>query len=133
MVKSIRYNCVQCRKLCKNLETQVMGQLPIDRLKPAPAWSSTCIDYFGPFETKGETNKRSRGKAYGMIFTCMLSRAVRLEVATDYSTDTFLQVFRRFVAIRGPPVILRSDPGSQLIGASKELRRIMKGLDQYYE
>ena len=130
MVKSIRYNCVQCRKLCKKLETQVMGQLPIDRLKPAPAWSSTSIDYFGPFETKGETNKRSRGKAYGVIFTCMLSRAVHLDLATDYSTDGFLQVLRRFVAIRGHPVILRSDPGSQLIGASKELRHIMKGLDQ---
>ena len=75
-------------------------------------------------------NKRSRGKAYGVIFTCMLSRAVHLNLATDYSTDAFLQVLRRFVANRGHPVILRSDPGSQLIGASKELRRIMKGLDQ---
>ena len=127
MVKSIRNRCVHCRELCKNLEFQVMGQLPIDRLKPAPAWSSTSLDYFGPFETKSETNKRSSGKAFGVIFTCMLSRAVHLDLATDYSTDAFLQVLRRLVAIRGHPTILRSDPGSQLIGANRQLKRVLKG------
>ena len=130
MVKSIRHHCVDCRKLCKKLESQVMAQLPIDRLRPAPCWSSTCLDYFGPFETKGETNKRSRGKGYGVIFTCMLTRAVHLDLATDYSTDGFLQVLRRFVAIRGHPMILRSDPGSQLVGASKELKKVIKELDK---
>ena len=44
----------------------MMGQLPQERLKPAPAWSSTSLDYFGPFEIRGETNKRSEGKAYGV-------------------------------------------------------------------
>ena len=69
-----------------------MGQLPQERPKPASAWSFTSLDFFGTFEIRGETNKRSRGKAYGALFACMLCRAVHLDLATDYSTNGFLIV-----------------------------------------
>ena len=46
MVKSIRYNCVICKKLDKRLKMQVMGKLPVDRLKPSQSWYSTAIDLF---------------------------------------------------------------------------------------
>ena len=61
---SIRHNCITCRKKGKELSTQVMGDLPDYRLKPAPAWYNTGDDYFGPFIIKGEVNQRSRGKCY---------------------------------------------------------------------
>ena len=103
-----------------------MGQLPQERLKPAPAWSFTSLDFFGPFEIRGETNKRSRGKAYGVLFTCMLCRTVHLDLATDYSTNGFLIVLRRFMSLRGYPSKLRSDTGSQLVAANKELKAVIK-------
>ena len=46
MVKSIRYNCVICKKLDKRLIEQIMGKLSVERLKPSPAWSCTAIDLF---------------------------------------------------------------------------------------
>ena len=39
IVKSIKYNCVKCKKLEKKSRAQVMGRLPQERLKPAPAWN----------------------------------------------------------------------------------------------
>jgi hypothetical protein len=30
----------------KKLGEQIMGKLPIERLKPAPAWDSTALDFF---------------------------------------------------------------------------------------
>ncbi|XP_043198573.1 uncharacterized protein LOC122368576 isoform X1 [Amphibalanus amphitrite] len=128
--KAVRYGCVICRKLDKKFEAQRMGQLPVERLKPAPAWSSTALDYFGPMLIRGEVNKRSRGKAYGVLFTCMLSRAVHLDLASDYSTDGFLMVFRRFVSVRGCPSKLLSDSGSQLMAANKELQAAVRHLDR---
>ena len=50
MVNSIRYNCLICKKLDKRPREQIMGKLPVDRLKPSPAWTCTAIDLFGPFK-----------------------------------------------------------------------------------
>ena len=69
MVKSIRFHCVDCKKRNKKLQEQRMACLPIERLKPAPALSFISLDFFGPFEVRGEVNKRSRGKVYGLLFS----------------------------------------------------------------
>ena len=130
LVKSIRHRCTTCRRLDKELQKQVMGKIPSERLNPAPAWSYTSTDLFGPFEIKGEANKRSRTKGYGVIFNCMLSRAVHLEIATDYSTDAFLLVMRRFMSIRGCPIKMWSDRGTQLVAANKEMRQVIASHDE---
>ena len=124
MLKSIKYKCYLCKILEKKLEEQVMGQIPQYTLKPAPAWSYTSLDFFGPYEIKGEVNKMSRGKGFGVIFNCMLSRAIHLDIAANYGTNAFLLVLRRFISIRGCPIIIRSDRGSQLVAANKELKAI---------
>ena len=89
----------------------------------------TSLDFFGPFGVRGEVNKRSRGKVYGLLFNCIVSRAVYVDVAHNYTTDGFLLVLRRFVSLRGYPSKIYSDPGSQLVAASKELKNIVKGLN----
>ena len=69
LVKSIKFRCVKCRKMNKDMQQQIMGQIPEERLRPAPAWSYISLDLFGPFAIKGETNKRSRSKGYGVYST----------------------------------------------------------------
>ena len=54
MVKSIRYNCVTCNKLDNQTATQLMGQLPQEGLKVAPAWNCTAVDLFGSVRIRGE-------------------------------------------------------------------------------
>lgn len=57
---------------------------------------------------------------YGVIFNCLSTRAVHVDLAADYSTDKFLMVLRRFVSIRGYPSKLYSDNGPQLVAANDE-------------
>ena len=71
-----------------------MSPFPIERLKPSPVFLYIAVEYFGPFIIRGEVQKRTRGKAYGVILTCLNSRAVHIDIAPDYSTDTFLQLFQ---------------------------------------
>ena len=64
IVRSIRYNCVTCKKLDKKTMTQLMGRLPLERLTPAPAWNCATVDLFGPFRIRGEVQKRTTDKGY---------------------------------------------------------------------
>lgn len=48
LVKSIRTTYLICKNLDKKLNEQIMGKLPIEILKPAPAWTYTAVDLFGP-------------------------------------------------------------------------------------
>ncbi|XP_068756918.1 uncharacterized protein [Montipora capricornis] len=130
MVKSISYNCVICKKLDKRLSEQIMGKLPVDRLKPSPAWTCTAIDLFGPFKIRDEVKKRTTGKTYGVIFNCLGTRAVHVDLAADYSTEKFLMVLRRFASIRGYPSKLYSDNGPQLVAANEELKNVVQGWNQ---
>ena len=126
LVKSIKFNCVTCKKLDRELTKQQMGQLPMERLKPSPPWYHCGVDMFGPYQIRDTVKKRTTSKAYGVIFTCMSSRAVHVDVAADYSTEKFLMVLRRFVSLRGYPRKLLSDNGPQLVKANQELNKMTK-------
>ena len=129
MMKSIRFRCVTCRKKQRLLCRQQMADLPVERLTPLPPFYNIGVDYFGPFIIKGKV-KRIRGKCFGVVFTCFLTRAVHIDLSFNYSTDAFLQKFRRFVALRGWPKRLHSDNGTSLVATSKELREAIANLDQ---
>ena len=49
-------------------------------------------------------------------------RAVHLEVAHNLTTDSLLQVLRRFISRRGKPRQIYRDKGTNFVGAEKTLR-----------
>ena len=69
-------------------------------------------------------------KVWGVLYTCTASRAVQLDVAVDYSTEAVLHTIRRLLAVRGGTRIVISDPGTQLVGASNEMKQWRKGWDK---
>ena len=115
LAKSVKFQCVYCREIEARTETQLMADLPRTRLEPfTPPFHYTACDYFGPYKVK--ISRNTTAKHYGVIFTCMNTRAVHLELTVDYFTVEFMQTLRRFFAIRG-----------QSVGAERELREMIKG------
>ena len=70
---------------------------------------------FSPFTIKC---CRTELKRYGIIFTCLASRAVLLEEANTTSTDSFIQALKRFIARRGNMRMLRLDNDNNFVGGS---------------
>ena len=130
LARSVVSKCIKCKRLRGITAQQLMSSLPPQRLSISPAWHVTYLDFFGPMVIRGHVNKRSRGKVYGIIFTCASSRATHLDIAEDYSKEGFYMVLRRFMSLRGCPGKLVSDPGSQLKAASVDLTAASKMLKQ---
>ena len=122
LAKSVVSKCQLCRLRNTALMRQQMGRLPVERLTPAPPFNFSMLDLFGPYQVRGEVQKRISGKVWGVLFTDMVARAVHIEVMYGYDTDSFMLALRRFVSIRGWPEKLYSDPGSQLAGAKREMK-----------
>ena len=59
----------------------------------------------------------------------MASRAVHLEVAYSLDTDSCINALRRFVCRRGQVTTMRSDNGTNFVGAERELREALTSLD----
>ena len=129
IAKVIKHRCTTCRRLEAKVETQLMAALPPSRLQPyTPPFLYSTMDYFGPINVKVSRNKTA--KHYGVIFTCMNTRAIHCELATDASAMELLQVLRGFFSYRGYPKLLLSDNGTQMIGAENELKRMIERWDE---
>ena len=116
--------CVICKRNNYIPKLQRQAPLPSDRVMPGMApFTSTGVDCFGPFLVK---LGRKRAKRWGCLFTCMATRAVHLEVLMSLDTDAFLNAVARFAARRGFPAQFRSDNGTNMVGAEKELRTAMR-------
>ena len=65
-------------------------------------------------------------KVWICLFTCLVTRAVHLELLRDMSTEEFLLGFRRFVSQRGCPVEIISDNSLTFKTADSALSLIWK-------
>ena len=106
-----------------------MGQLPAARTTPSPPFSTTGIDYAGPFTIKfSYTRNPVLVKAYLAIFICFCTKAVHLEVVGDLTTEAFLAALKRFISRRGLPQHIHSDNGSNFVGVRNDLLEFYKHL-----
>ena len=133
IASEIDSKCKFCKVKREILASQKMGDLPLHRSQMLPPFSTVAMDLFGPQEIKDDVVKkgpRKYKKVWGVVFTCTSTRAVHLDVATDYSTESVIHTVRRLMAVRGNVRKIISDPGSQLVRASAELCEWRQGWDE---
>ena len=118
-VRRVLKDCSHCKIRQAQPMTQRMADLPSDRITPCqPPFTYVGVDLFGPFTVK---RGRSILKRYGCLFTCLAVRAIHIEVVETLETDSFLNALQRFVCRRGQVRMIRSDNGTNFVGAAKEL------------
>ncbi|XP_045533952.1 uncharacterized protein LOC123721008 [Papilio machaon] len=121
-VRSVAFHCPLCRiKRAKPLNPP-MGDLPAVRLSHhRRPFTFVGLDYFGPVTV---TIGRRTEKRYVALYTCLVIRAIHLEIVHNLSADSALMSLRRFCARRGTPSEIWSDNGTAFVGASRMLREL---------
>ncbi|VDI75139.1 Hypothetical predicted protein [Mytilus galloprovincialis] len=99
-----------------------MPPLPKKRVNESDPFTYTGVDYFF---VKSDTGSK---KVWVCLYTCLVVRAIHMELMQDMSAEEFLLGFRRFIARWGNPKQIISDNGSQFKLASKTLEEAWNGV-----
>ena len=129
LVKSIKNHCFECRRLDAKAMEQLMSPLPSFRLKPSPIWFYSMLDLFGPIEITDYVNQRTTRKTWGVIITCLTTRACWVYLAESYSTDHLLTVLRKHETRNGSPSVYMADLGRQIVGADRVMSEAISNID----
>jgi hypothetical protein len=120
--------CMDCRRRSVKAVVPLVSNLPAQRVT---GWTRpfeyTGVDYFGPMLVK---RARARVKKWGCLFTCLVTRAVHLELVDSMEADDFIMVLRCFVSRRGKPKEMFSDNGTNFVGAMRELQDSLQELNE---
>merc|ERR1712030_280880 len=84
----------------------------------------------GPFVCRGEKNPQVMLKKWAAVIEDVYSGAVHCDVVDDYSAAAVIATIRKFAALRGWPLVVSSDPGSQLVSAGGKLESWYQGMEK---
>lgn len=117
------HSCVTCKRLRGRPLEQQMADLPADRLEVGAPFTNVGFDVFGPWEvhTRKTRGGAANSKRWGLVFTCLTSRAIHIELLESMDASAFICALRRFFALRGQATILRCDQGTNFVGGKSEL------------
>ena len=83
------------------------------------------IDYFGPYTY---WQNRSDCKARGLLFTCLCTRGIHVELVTSLDHTSFLLAFSRFTNLRGAVDSVFSDNDSTFCAAAERLPSLLTSI-----
>ena len=112
---------------------QIFAPLPDERLTNLQPWAHIAMDYFGPYLVRHtcdhDTCPHGNHKMFGLIFTCLQTRAVHLEIVDHMSTDTLTHALLRLFSTYGTPTTIFSDNALSYKAMDRTLKRALGKVD----
>ncbi|XP_055623566.1 uncharacterized protein LOC129766991 [Toxorhynchites rutilus septentrionalis] len=121
LARKVIHKCVICFRAKPRATEQLMGDLPPERVTPAPPFLRVGVDYCGPFHVTYPNRRGSPMKCFISIFVCLVTKAVHLELVADLTTEAFLAALKRFIARRGKPITMMCDNAKNFVGANPNI------------
>ena len=112
-VQKVINECIKCKEV-NGLPYRYPERtdLPERRVTKSGVFENIGVDFTGPFMVHDTWSQKEGDKVYVCLFTCLMSRAIHMEITRDLSVKTFLRAFVRFTSRRGCPSTITSDNGS---------------------
>ena len=99
-VRRVVNRCISCRGRQALPGVQKVANLPADRVSPnKPPFSFVGFECFGLFWVK---MARRQVKHHGVLFTCLATRAIHLEVPQSMDTDSFVNSMHHYHKAKYP-------------------------------
>ena len=134
LVKDVIRQCVVCCRYSNRTMSQVMSNLPSERVTLVRPFLSTGVDYAGPIMMRTTSERGHKAyKGYLCIFICLATKTNHLEAVSNLTSQAFLAAFKRFILRRGACQMLMSDNGTNFQGADKELRSMFRAASSFYK
>ncbi|XP_058456954.1 uncharacterized protein LOC131434306 [Malaya genurostris] len=127
-ISKVSSECVWCKVHRCVPYSPRMAPLPVQRVTPGKRpFNSVGVDYLGPVEV---TVGRRKEKRWIAIFTCLVVRAVHLEVVHSLSTQSCLMAISRFASRFGKPAEIFSDNATCFRGAWNDMVKAKSKIHQ---
>lgn len=124
LLKSLKKSCNACRIRKSGPIAPLMADLPPARLTIASrAFTYVGLDLFGPITI---SLGRKAEKRWVKLATCLVVRAIHMEILTKLDTDSCIMGIKRLIARRGTPREFYTDNGTNFRGSSAEIRELWK-------
>ena len=137
MIRSLLHNCVKCRRITSRAMHPIMGNMPKGRTQLSqfePPWTHVGVDLTGAIQLK-KVGRRTvtPEEAYIVLYACMTTRSVYLDLMLTKKTEDFLLSFKRLCGDVGTPQYLYSDHAGYFTHAKEELEEIFANPDKCME
>ncbi|XP_073811778.1 uncharacterized protein [Musca autumnalis] len=126
LARQVVHQCIHCSRYKPKLLSQVMGNLPKDRVTGSRPFQIVGVDFAGPIPTYLRIRGKSPYKSYIAVFVCFTTKAVHLEAVSDLSSDAFIAALKRFIGRRGVPSKIYCDNATNFVGAETKLNDFHK-------
>ena len=116
-----RRRCVTCKRKQDMKSIAKMGHIG-DRLTNKVFMQEVVGDFAGPFIMTNPINKSSTCKYYLLVTICDYSRYISITVVENLTTEAIIRSFKELNYRYGPISVLRSDMGSNFVGAQNRFK-----------
>ncbi|GFV22577.1 integrase catalytic domain-containing protein [Trichonephila clavipes] len=118
------HQCVTCFKSRPILSSQIMGNLPSERVNISSSFTITGLDLCGPFLVKYKNQRKGTlNKVYICVCICFSTKAIHLELLSDLTSDALIATLKRFTKRRGKCSKLYTDNATNFVGANSILKK----------
>ena len=133
LIRKILRTCVKCRRITSQPYAPLMGNLPEGRLSLSntePPWTHVGVDLTGAIQLRRVGRRTiTPEKAYIVLYTCLATRGVYLDLMITNKTEDFLLSFKRLCGELGTPKYLYSDQAGYFVRANEELKESFENME----
>ncbi|XP_054713685.1 uncharacterized protein LOC129223143 [Uloborus diversus] len=128
--RKVVHNCNVCFKNSPSSPLQLMGELPSERVNPVAPFVNSGVDFCGPFQIRVSNLRKAKiVNVYVSIFICLSTKAIHLEIVSDFTSEAFIASLKRFISRRGKISSIISDNATNFKGANSEIKKLLAQAD----
>ncbi|GBM43421.1 hypothetical protein AVEN_18595-1 [Araneus ventricosus] len=121
------HQCVTCFKSRPILSSQIMGNLPSERVNISGPFTITGLDLCGPFLVKYKNQRKGTlNKIYICVCICFSTKAIHLELLSDLTSDALIATLKRFTSRRGRCSKIYTDNATNFVESNSKLKKFYK-------